>query len=225
MAETGNYAALQSLYRGVSPYALAGLSTVPNYGAAAANGQLFVSGTGSAISATNSVSGPPNTLTAALQNSTSSSSTDMPMSPALEMYYRQVQAMASLQKHQPQENSCPLVPIPPTTLTLLSTSAVLTDSSIAPVTTHEPLSSSTKESLVQPVLHQSSNSKTLDDACRPQRSSSTSPIAIATSAIDNKQQDEFHASSEANSGKNVEMRRSNQPIKPTPIVVPNIDSL
>merc|ERR1712024_323611 len=66
LAETGNYAALQSLYRGVSPYALAGLSSVPSYGAAAAaaaaaaaNGPLFGGGGAVGGPAENVSTAPP----------------------------------------------------------------------------------------------------------------------------------------------------------------------
>ena len=109
----------------MSPYALAGL---PNYGstaavavAAAANGPFFGGG--------GTVRGPPETMTVAsrslasphtitttaIQNSTSSTSCspeDTQFSPAVEMYYRQVQAMTALQK-QHDENKGSIFPSGP----------------------------------------------------------------------------------------------------------------
>lgn len=249
LAETGNYAALQSLYRGVSPYALAGLSSVPNYGAAAAaaaaaaaNGSLFVSGGGTIGGPTENVSAAPHILpsphtitTAAFQNltpPTSCSSNDVQMSPALEMYYRQVQAMTALQKQQPHENSGS---IPPPPQSPLSASGLGNHSLPPRVTATEPLSSSpppattflsVKSHLQQPFK----SSSKLEDVSLPLQSSSLSPSAIktvteaSTSQIDkNEQDDKLHSSLEAGLGTSSETRRANPhlPLKPTPIVASN----
>ena len=125
MAETGNYAALQSLYRGVSPCALAGL---PNYGttaavavAAAANGPFFggggtVRGSPETMTvASRSLASPHTVTTPAIQNSpsaTSCSPENTPFSPAVEMYYRQVQAMTAFQK-QHHDNKGSIFPSGP----------------------------------------------------------------------------------------------------------------
>ena len=90
LAETGNYSALQSLYRGASPYALAGLSSMPPYG-------------GSPTSASTSPS-TSNPLFAAAAASSG-------LSP-LELYYRQVQAAAAAAALQKPGAGGPVPPAP-----------------------------------------------------------------------------------------------------------------
>jgi hypothetical protein len=91
LAETGNYSALQSLYRGVSPYALAGLSALPYAisGCPPAAHMLMGGGGG----------GVHHQHAANAESSPSAAANPVSLSP-LELYYRQVQAMAALQKQQ-----------------------------------------------------------------------------------------------------------------------------
>ena len=241
MAETGNYAALQSLYRGVSPYALAGLSTVPSYGAAAAaaaaaaaNGPLFGSG-GTVSGPTEHVSASPPTLTsphtittAALQTPPTSCSSNMQISPALEMYYRQVQAMTALQK--PQENSSSIPPsLPPT----LSASGSGNHSMAAQITARGPLSTSpstTTSPLDVPshLQHPLKSSIKFEDVLLPMESSSSSPSVIktdteASTLLRDKKEEMLHSSLEGDVIVSSETRKDNPqlPLKPTPIVASN----
>ena len=233
MAETGNYAALQSLYRGVSPYALAGLSTVPSYGAAAAaaaaaaaNGSLFGSG-GTVSGPTEHVSASPPTLTsphtittAALQTPPTSCSSNMQISPALEMYYRQVQAMTALQK-QPQENSSS---IPPT----LSASGSGNHSMAEPLST-SPSTTTSPLDVPSHLQHPLQSSIKFEDVLLPMESSSSSPSVIRTDTEaptllrDKKEDNMLHSSLEGGVIVSSETRKANPqfPLKPTPIVASN----
>lgn len=227
MAETGNYAALQSLYRGVSPYALAGLTTVPNYGAAAAaaaaaaanNGSLFGAGGGTVSGPTEVVSSAPPSLAsshtatmAAIHSSTPSlrSTNNMEISPALEIYYRQVQAITALQK-QPHENIKP-------------TSSRSEDQSlVAQVTAKEP--SSSKTSILNVRSHMESSAH-FEDSSLHVESSSFSPIPLKRETeptADNCEENNIsNSSSETNKDRGSETRTNLQlPLKPTPIVATN----
>ena len=229
LAETGNYAALQSLYRGVSPYALAGLSSVPSYGAAAAaaaaaaaNGPLFgcggaVGGPAENVSTAPPILASPHTITTtAIQSQTlpsSCSSNHVQISPALEMYYRQVQAMNSLHKEQPNENSDQISRTFP-----LKAPELGNISLVAQKTATETLllSVPTTTSHVQSNFTIESPKDVTDESVSSLRTCVEESKEI-------KDEDMLHSSLKTGIGVKLETQRSNSqfPLKPTPIVGSN----
>ena len=236
MAETGNYAALQSLYRGVSPYALAGLS---NYGttaavavAAAANGPFFggggtVRGSPETMTvASRSLASPHTITTPAIQNSpsaTSCSPENTQLSPAVEMYYRQVQAMTAFQK-QHHENKGSIFPSGPNQ-----------DTSLPQITAEDEQRLDT--SSTSTILHVKSPSGTpmkslinIEDVSFNLNSSSESPCPKMT--VEDEKRVEKHTNTDGSivlssldpsKEKSLEGIKVNSsfPLKPTPIVASN----